>query len=594
MKKIVLFVSSCLSLFVLNAQNTPVSQTPLNKNVVLEELTGINCTWCPDGHLRAQQIKDANPGRVILVNVHAGSFAPSSPNLKTTDGDLLNTFFNPTGYPAGSLQRKPHSSDMTRIATGRGNWSSQATAAIGEVSPVNVAMNATIDAATRIVTVNVEIFYTSPFAAGTNNFLNVGIVQNNWEGPQIGSEKNPSAVLPNGNYLHQHIFRGFINNGGTWGESINAASTGVITKTYTYTLPQAVNGVDLEIGQLEFFAFVHKGHNGVTDSEIYTGAEVAPTYVNVPAATLTNVGITNTLNLCAGEGVSPKVKVTNSGAAISSVTFATSVNGGTPVPFNYTTPIAQFGSADVTIPAVAFTAQGTNSVVVAIVGVNGGTSGIGATATATKNIDIAGVANGSSATVKVTTDRYGSETTWTVKNSAGTTVASGGPYTDGTANTAYPQADVNFNLVANECYSLVVNDGYGDGYDSGYGNGNIEIQVNGTAIADVASFPSGNSAFDKMKSSATASINEVTAAIAMEVFPNPATSGLVNVNFDAQGGDYIVTITDLAGRRVVTENVNNATGNTTVTLGVAELKAGNYLVSILNNGATYTQNLIVK
>jgi hypothetical protein len=309
---------------------------------------------------------------------------------------------------------------------------------------------------------------------------------------------------------------------------------------------------------------------------------------------LTNVGITNTLNLCAGEGVSPKVKVNNSGAAISSVTFATSVNGGTPVPFNYTTPIAQFGSADVTIPAVAFTAQGTNSVVVAIVGVNGGTSGIGATATATKNIDIAGVANGSSATVKVTTDRYGSETTWTVKNSAGTTVASGGPYTDGTANTAYPQADVNFNLVANECYSLVVNDGYGDGYDSGYGNGNIEIQVNGTAIADVASFPSGNSAFDKMKSSATASINEVTAAIAMEVFPNPATSGLVNVNFDAQGGDYIVTITDLAGRRVVTENVNNATGNTTVTLGVAELKAGNYLVSILNNGATYTQNLIVK
>jgi hypothetical protein len=66
------------------------------------------------------------------------------------------------------------------------------------------------------------------------------------------------------------------------------------------------------------------------------------------------------------------------------------------------------------------------------------------------------------------------------------------------------------------------------------------------------------------------------------------------VNFDAQGGDYIVTITDLAGRRVVTENVNNATGNTTVTLGVSELKAGNYLVSILNNGATYTQNLIVK
>jgi hypothetical protein len=598
MKKIVLFVSSCLSLFVVNAQNTPVSQTPLNKNVVLEELTGIHCGYCPDGHKRANDIAIANPGRVVLVNIHAGSYATpgaGEPDLRTTDGTTLNTFFNPTGYPAGSVQRRPHSSDMTRISTGRGNWAAQATTVLAEPSPVNLAMNATIDAATRVVTVTVEAFYTSPFAAGTNHFLNVGILQNNFEGPQSNyGPYNTGAILPNGNYLHQHIFRGFINTGGTWGESINAASTGVITKTYTYTLPASIAGTTLEIGQLEFFAIVHQGNNAVTTSEVFTGAQVNPTYTNVPVATLTNMGITNTLNLCAGESVAPKVRVSNSGAAITSVNFSTSVNGGTPVAYTYSTPIAQFGSAEIQIPAVAFTPQGTNSVVVTITGVNGGTSGIGATASATKAIDIATVANGTAATVKVTTDRYGSETTWAVKNGAGTTVASGGPYTDGAANGAIVQADVNFNLSANECYTLEVNDAYGDGYDSGYGDGNIEIQVNGTAVAGVPNFATGKLMFDKMKASATASINEVTAAIAMEVFPNPATSGLVNVNFDAQGGDYIVTITDLAGRRVVTENVNNATGNTTVTLGVADLKAGNYLVSILNNGATYTQNLIVK
>jgi hypothetical protein len=36
------------------AQQTPVSQSPLNKNVVLEELTGINCGYCPDGHKRSR------------------------------------------------------------------------------------------------------------------------------------------------------------------------------------------------------------------------------------------------------------------------------------------------------------------------------------------------------------------------------------------------------------------------------------------------------------------------------------------------------------------------------------------------------------
>lgn len=34
----------------------PVSTTAENKNVVLEEFTGIYCTFCPDGHLRASNL----------------------------------------------------------------------------------------------------------------------------------------------------------------------------------------------------------------------------------------------------------------------------------------------------------------------------------------------------------------------------------------------------------------------------------------------------------------------------------------------------------------------------------------------------------
>ena len=43
-----------LSVFVLGAllssAQTNVSTTPENKNVVLEEFTGISCPYCPDGH----------------------------------------------------------------------------------------------------------------------------------------------------------------------------------------------------------------------------------------------------------------------------------------------------------------------------------------------------------------------------------------------------------------------------------------------------------------------------------------------------------------------------------------------------------------
>ena len=36
---------------------TFVSTVPENKNVILEEFTGLMCTYCPDGHLISNQIK---------------------------------------------------------------------------------------------------------------------------------------------------------------------------------------------------------------------------------------------------------------------------------------------------------------------------------------------------------------------------------------------------------------------------------------------------------------------------------------------------------------------------------------------------------
>ncbi|MEK9601231.1 MAG: hypothetical protein VW147_05270, partial [Bacteroidota bacterium] len=64
MKKILTY--GILGLFTISssiAQNW-VSTTPENKKVILEELTGVNCTYCPDGHKRANAIKDNNPDNV--------------------------------------------------------------------------------------------------------------------------------------------------------------------------------------------------------------------------------------------------------------------------------------------------------------------------------------------------------------------------------------------------------------------------------------------------------------------------------------------------------------------------------------------------
>ncbi|MEM9548884.1 MAG: zinc-dependent metalloprotease [Bacteroidota bacterium] len=75
-------------------------------------------------------------------------------------------------------------------------------------------------------------------------------------------------------------------------------------------------------------------------------------------------------------------------------------------------------------------------------------------------------------TLKITTDNYPGETTWTV-TSGGNTVASGGPYTS--QNTTYTESI----CLVDGCYDFTINDSYGDGICCGYGNGSYTLTSSG-------------------------------------------------------------------------------------------------------------------
>jgi hypothetical protein len=614
-KSLFIFGASVLTNFVLLAQNTPVTQTPLNKNVVLEELTGIHCGYCPDGHRIANEIADANPGRVVLVNIHAGSYAsPGSgePDLRTTNGTAINSWMAPSGYPAGSVQRKAISGALT---AGRGSWEGAATPLLDEVSPVNVAMNAVINATTRQVVVTVELFYTTPQASGVNNYLNIGILQDNFEGPQSGASFNPSAVLSNGKYLHNHIFRGYINVGGIAGETIDASQTGVITKTVTYTLPASINSVDLDISNLKFFAFIGKGKNTATTSEIYSAAEVSPTYTNVPNSTATLKSITNVLNIgCDSPAtLTPTVVVKNAGSAISSLTFSTSVNGGAASIYNWTGNIPSLGTLEIPVTGIAaFTPGTTNSVVINITSVNGGSGALGTTVSATKSILKSAVSTGSEYTIEVLTDNYPTETSWELLNSSNTVVATGGPYAGDAQNGGGADALTTkiheITLNASDCYSFKMYDGYGDGLNTGTnpaGGFGFKIKKGNTVLYSKVS-----SAFETSTSEATgksdltngvlklnysneAGITELSEATDMTVFPNPATDK-VNVSFNAENTDYTISLTDISGRVLSTNNYSNLSGSQVIELSVNGITSGNYIVTVSNENGSVNKQVTIK
>jgi len=81
--------------------------------------------------------------------------------------------------------------------------------------------------------------------------------------------------------------------------------------------------------------------------------------------------------------------------------------------------------------------------------------------------------------------------------------------------------------------------------------------------------------------------------VSMSVFPNPS-DDVVNVSFEAKNAAYAVTITDLAGRVVMTNNYGNLSGAQTIEVPVSDLNPGNYMISVSTDGASSTQIISVK
>ena len=124
---------------------TIVSTSPENKKIILEEYTGIHCTYCPDGHEIAQSLKDANPDNIFIINIHTGGYAtPSSgePDFRTSFGDAIAAQSNLTGYPSGSVNRQYFSglSMNGGTAMGRGSWNSASSQVLNQSAYVNVGV----------------------------------------------------------------------------------------------------------------------------------------------------------------------------------------------------------------------------------------------------------------------------------------------------------------------------------------------------------------------------------------------------------------------------------------------------------------------
>ena len=231
-----------------------VGTSPENRTALLEDFTGIHCVYCPDGHVIMAAIAAANPGKVSMVGIHAGSFATPSagePDFRTPEGTALDNFYQIPGYPSGVINRHPFPGGAAR---NRGAWAGDVAEMLGLPSPVNLGMESSYDAGSQELTVHVQLYYTGNSPAGDDH-ISVLLTENHIIGPQTGGSAN---------YDHLHVLRDYFT--GIWGDTVSTTSTGTtVDRTYTLTVPATWN-----IANCEVTAFV-----GEYQSDVYQARTVA-------------------------------------------------------------------------------------------------------------------------------------------------------------------------------------------------------------------------------------------------------------------------------------------------------------------------------
>ncbi len=318
---------------------------------------------------------------------------------------------------------------------------------------------------------------------------------------------------------------------------------------------------------------------------LYAGVAACPPPASNPADAAA-LSFDSDLVVCGGN-YTPIVTIQNNGTTAMSSATVTVMNGATVVSTgSYSGNLATYATAQVTCSAITGFTGGTLTVTVTTTSdanaANGAVSGV---------ITNAVQANGAVGTVAIVTDQYGTETTWTIKNASGTTIASGGPYANMGAAGTTTQPVVNFNMVSNMCYTFEILDEFGDGINSAqYGLGSYTVKDGtGTTIANGGVFTTDES---KAFKSGVLGINEL-AIEGLNIYPNP-TSDVLNVSFEAVNGDYVVTMLDLQGRVVATQNHTSLNGAQTLSIPVSEFAKGSYIVTISTNGISTSQNVIIK
>ncbi len=569
------------------AQERFVDETPQNRKVVLEEFTGVNCGNCPDGHRRANALRDAHPGEVFLINIHQGSYAyPAEIDLRTNYGDALASQAGINSYPNATINR--HSFNGSIAVADRTAWTSLSEGLLSTEAYANIAAKATVDWQTREMQVTVQVYYTGNSPASTN-YLNVALLQDYIYGPQAGMNANMEQVDGN-QYVHMHALRDLIT--GQWGEEITTTTQGsFVEKTYTYTIPEAVREVPVEMGNISVVAFLAEGR-----TEIINGCEAELSFTNGGPDYILHLSnfAQEAHNTCDSRiRFSAKAEIRAAVEPVSSMDFILNTPDGQREYTHTFEPALEAGSTvTFTSEPIEFPINQEMEASLSLAAVNGSDNFPEMDSLAADFSKYYMNIPSQEMILTVAQDQYGEEITWNVVTDEGDTIGQGGPYANlqnmGTRNR------IDTLTLAEGCQTFTIYDAMGDGIHNTQGNGHIDFSdIEGNTLL-TRDGDYGDSAVVMISYNLPFANENAMVQIKAQLYPNPASEN-ANLRFETEAACQAdIKILNQAGQCVLDLGKQDIpAGIHTVSIPVNSLGNGIYIIHVQGQGFQGIQKLIV-
>lgn len=223
----------------------------LERNVLVEEYTGVRCVNCPAGSEALQVLANTYADRLAIISFHAGFFAPPYPESKydfrtPAGNNLLNLLGSPLGYPAAVVNRSLFEGEP-RLQLGQSQWPGYIAQEILLPPTVKMGLQKKYDPTLRQLSLSISLEILQAMDANDVR-LSVAITEDDIEDVQL----TPTGKQEN--YKHQHVLRDMLSNfdGNPLTESLGTGAK--ITKNFTYAIPTNWNAAKCTL-----IAFVHLG-----------------------------------------------------------------------------------------------------------------------------------------------------------------------------------------------------------------------------------------------------------------------------------------------------------------------------------------------